>query len=220
MNDPNDKYEVNDNKLKFFNYHEYLTKDYKSLEPKDVDKLVVITHFMNNHVSRDSLAFKTTRIIRIPRTFETIYPDLIPQFSTIVPGNEPAAIQVANQNDFVVVGVHHDQKFGDTSMTPLLNYIDQDSLKQIIETINSYLVRAYYPSGINALESMIDIFTGTLYTKILNIFTDTYSKRQLKLMDDYLETINKDLSVKFYSPVSTGFTSVCINYETIPFKYP
>ncbi|CAH6723153.1 ras modification protein Erf4p [[Candida] jaroonii] len=208
MNNPDVKYEVNDNKLKFFNYHEYLTKDYKPLEPTDVEKSVVITHFMNNHVSKDSLAFKTTRIIRIPRTFETQYPDLVPQFSTIIPGEEPAAIQTPDQTNFQPVGECNDQKYGDTSMTPLLNYIDRESLKSIIETVNQYLVRAYHPSGINAFESMIDIFTGTLYTKILTIFTDTYSKRQLKSMNAYINTVNEDSTVKFYSPVTTGFTSV------------
>lgn len=218
MNNPTSKYGTYKDELKFFNYHEYLVKDYKLIvsahpetgiqtavcqSPLQNSHSLVITTFPNVHVDRDSLMFSSSRIIRIPRIYHTPYPDLIPQFSTFFPGKEPAAIIQKDQIDFEPVGIYDGAPFGVSSLTPLTNLIQIKDLEIIITKVNDFLNSAYNPFGVNGLESTIDILTGGFYSQVFSTFT----KKTLQRLETYLDEVNVKYDIQFISPSKTGFTS-------------
>lgn len=249
VNDPNLKYDAqkenslnesqvsdsNNEPLSFFNYHEFLINDYEFYDPShssktsstsplnttsSTKKSIVISHFPNNYAPISSPTYNTTRIIRIPRAYDThSLSYLIPQFSTYKPGMEPAALIDNDEKQFRAIGEFDNHNlFGPTSLTPLVpNLISEQELKQIIETTNSYLVEAFNPySFVNFLENTLDILTGTLYSKLFNRFILTNQSRQ-KLLDleTYIEievnenTFNKNnRDIRVISPRKSDYLSV------------
>lgn len=211
--------------LLFFNYHEYLSEKYEahpSSQNKSKAKSIVVNHFPNNHVPADSSAYATTRIIRIPRIFNTIeLSDIIPQFSAYTPGSEPAAINDKSGHSFQAVGIYDNNTFGDTSITPLIpDYMTEQEFHIIIDNINSCLYLAFDPYNIwNLTDSILDLLSANFYNKIVNnFFIECYSKRKLGQLERYIENdINLKMlgnrpGLKILSPRKSGYLSVCIVY--------
>ncbi|CCH44930.1 Ras modification protein ERF4 [Wickerhamomyces ciferrii] len=164
-------------KLLFFNYHEYMVKNYTSLETgvSDIyDQALVITHFP----SYTSSEVEQKRIVRIPRVF-TEQGIIYPQFSTLLPGRESAAIKSQDLSDdeiegFIPKGIYDGELFGVTSESPLSNYFNEDEFKSIMDRINVNLQDCYTSSHLwNILEFIFDMLTFW----ILSDFFKFQSKR-------------------------------------------
>ncbi|EGV64134.1 ras modification protein erf4 [Yamadazyma tenuis] len=179
--------------LQFFNYHEYLVNDYvpvsQSVNPKH--QAIVVTNFPNIYAALGSTMYKHTRIVRIPRTFDTVdNPDLVPQFSTLELGKEPAAIIKHEETHFEVAGSANGSAFGATSLTVLSNLVAPAELVDIVSTINTHLYAAFDPYGYaNAIESVVDILTATLYSKVFN--GRLHTKRHLQKLHAYIDHVNE-----------------------------
>lgn len=245
VNDPNLKYGLNNSSevspetanepLSFFNYHEFLLNEYNICENKELtketerstetpgnhlkiqDSAIVINHFPNPYVPRDSDEYKTTRIVRIPRQFDSgPNADFVPQFSIFTPGNEPAAIIAEDLPRFSAVGEFQGDFFGKTSATPLVpNWVSHTELKEIVTTINAMLKVALSPGQAETwLDNVLDFFTATLYSRLFtNNVRDTFYKRKIAEVESYVETVNKMLGkrnprLRLISPVESAFLSL------------
>lgn len=203
-NDPNTKYQSD---LEFFNYHEFLAHDYEA--PKRSGP-VVVNHFPNPHVPKELLLYSSTRVIRIPRIFDSNPLSYsVPQFSTYTPGAEPAAIVATGVYDFDPVGKLDDTVFGVTSVTPLVpSYLSSEELREIVNTVNEFLEKAFSASW---AENIIDILSATLYSKLF----PTQCQRVLKVLDEYLGDVNARLAkvhpdLRVFSPAECAFLTLDI----------
>lgn len=165
--------------LLFFNYHEYMVNNYTLIgsDMSDIhEQSIVITHFPNYSVEEDSEISKTTRIVRIPRTFN-IKGIVYPEFSTVLPGSEPAAIQetitgTSESEDvaiskFVPKGIYEGQIFGTTSVSPLNCYFNDDEFSQLMKSINSRIRNCYTSYHFwNILEFFLDMLTFWLLSDL------------------------------------------------------
>lgn len=225
-NNPNSKYgqfpeAATDEQLLFFNYHEFLVNKYsdgQSEVPVHHKQALVISHFPNNYVPTESVAYRQTRIVRIPRDYaakELSY--MIPQFSSYLPGTEPASLKQA-ENEFTVVGKYDYSAFGSSSCPPLIpKYLSEAEYKQIIGDINEYLLEAFSPYNWKvALENFLDVATGTLYSKLFNRFiVGNTSQTKLQQLETFVqEEINqrllKNRDIRVISPRRSGYLSVSI----------
>lgn len=218
MNDPLTKYAgLNTAKdLVFFNYHEYLVSEYTPITSPTNDQSaikdgyvntntnnspsLVINHFPNPYTARDGDLFWKTRIIRIPRIYdqtEELY--MVPQFSTHIPGHEPAALSKENIVEFQEAGIYRGYSYGITSHTPLVpQWLSEDEYRDIVKTINTLLYEATTPqNSATWLDSALDFFTGTLYTTFFSKFIrDSKFVRDLKKVEAYVEEVNARLRQK------------------------
>jgi hypothetical protein len=162
-------------KLLFFNYHEYSLKNYALVgaDQEDIhDQALIVTHFPNPYVLRGSKLFHETRVVRIPRLFN--YDKfLVPQFSTCLPGGEPAAIVDETSQGFQVKGEFARQFFGTSSSSPLNEYLSDEEFKSIVKGVNELIKRAYNGWSIrNVLLFTLDIlsmwFLGDLIRSLTN----------------------------------------------------
>ena len=218
--------EEKDGALSYFNYHEFLSADYQFLEDSRMRKEdtsstkeanIVINHFPNNHVPFDSLAYHDTRVVRIPRIFDTIrYSHIVPQFSLYVPGREPAALELQNSS-FLPIGRFDNNVFGSSSMTPLVpNYMSEQEFVDIVRTVNQYLYDAFNPFSLwNICDNLLDFLTANLYNQVFhNLLTETHSKRKLMALERYIEKLNdevlieRDSCLKILSPRRSAYLSV------------
>ncbi|ODV81604.1 uncharacterized protein CANTADRAFT_45198 [Suhomyces tanzawaensis NRRL Y-17324] len=203
INDPNTKYAhkpepqetPTKDKLLFFNYHEFLTSDYKSNQSITTDTSLVVNHFPNNYEAKESLQHSSTRIVRIPRVYDTNrYSDVIPQFSVHVPGKEPAALTGSSSEadqGYEVSGVFDDNWFGLTSLTPLVpGWLSVEEFTAIVTRINQLLYDALNPFDYrNAFQSVLDVMSGGT----LSLLVNPYSKKKLLELESYIDT---DVNVK------------------------
>lgn len=88
---------INPNYEKFNNEMNNSESSYSNqkIQGKDLtipNKPVLMCHFPNSYYPSTSAHFKQTRIVRIPREFQK-YGDIVPQFSTYYPGEEPGALK-------------------------------------------------------------------------------------------------------------------------------
>lgn len=160
----------------FFNYHEYSVKNYKLTNEQHEDiheQSLVITHFPNPYVPKDSLEFKETRVVRIPRTFNS-KGALFPEFSTSLPGNEAAAIFDGDSSSFIIKGEHRGQLFGTSSTSPLSMLLSDQEFKLIIEHVNMLLKEAYNPW---TMTNVIWFLLEVLSLRFLGNFVTSPSKR-------------------------------------------
>lgn len=225
--------------IKFYNYHEYVLHTAEdqveelgySLPPPSADAqqpTVLLTHFQNPYTTSTSPSSRKTRIIRIPREFHT-HGDLIPQFSTYFPGEEPGALappeiakgkptdngedgggevessQIQNATNSNIIN-------GFSSISPLKLYISAQELAGIVQTINKYLQDALSPY---TFRNMADFLLNMTFCWLLEVFREPYSKKRLKELEEYIQEVNKDLEfrgkqVRFISPLRSGYLSVCI----------
>lgn len=210
---PDSKY-THKEPLLFFNYHEFLVHDYTPVDQQTDEintqkQALVINHFPNIYAPLDSITYNQTRVIRIPRSFDNIdYPDLIPQFSTYIPGNEPSGIIKNGQKEFEINGEWEGNKFGSTSLTPLSNIIEPSALVSIIENINKIIYIAYDPyNPMNFINGVLDVLSGSLYSTIFNRFL--HDKRGIRDLERYIDEVNsKNDQFRIILPKLTGFLSL------------
>lgn len=235
MNDPSTRCDQEiQEPLSFFNYHEYLTDSYtpfidtvssnhghegsksSSTGPSHQEVSIVINHFPNPYTTRDSALYHTTRIVRIPRAFDThdkLY--MVPQFSTYTPGKEPAAI-VNNESGSESVGLYDGTAFGVTSATALVPmYLSADELSEVVGTINKLSEEAAVPNLTTTIENVLDFLSATLYSRIFGgRAKGSHVKRRIAKLEEYVEKINRDFLQKRHSllclvsPVKSAFLSL------------
>lgn len=238
MNTPDTKYKKYDDKsaskedgpLLFFNYHEFTVDDYNRMkyESETDGKALVVTHFPNNDTTRWSDEYANTRIVRVPRIFNTSdESDIIPQFSSYILGNEPAAFTEkgkAPDTKFSPIGVYEGEMFGSLSRTPLVpGLISEECFLEIITNVNRYLKDAFNPYSFwNFKDNVLDMFSGTLYSKVFCTFIrESHCKRKLDDLERYVsQEVNLKLlknapDVKVMSPRRTGYLSVCITCSIV-----
>lgn len=212
MNDPMTKYasKAPPEDLVFFNYHEFLVADYATLPSQDSQENInqnesalpslVINHFPNPYAPQDSNLYDRTRIVRIPRIFDTcdeLY--IIPQFSTFLPGKEPAAMLSASVECYKDAGIYTDRKFGTTSFTPLVpRWLSAEELLEIVETVNKHVYTACSSSDLTSvLESLLDILTGSLFTVILSVLGfKSAPQRKMLALEQFVTEKNLYLALK------------------------
>ena len=211
-----DKYnllkEEKDPKLVFFNYHEFLAPNQDSSQPA-----LVINHFPNFYAETSSSTFHKTRIVRIPRCYDTVaYSDLVPQFSTVYPGHEEGAIKL-DEGGNVTNGFYDGAKFGTTSEIVGFENVLQEDLLGTIKQINELLYDAFYPFHVVTLiENVLDVLTGGLFIQILNVLSlYTHTKRKVLELEQFVENVNdkwQPKDVQIISPRKMGYLSLCIAY--------
>ncbi|EGW31959.1 uncharacterized protein SPAPADRAFT_71503 [Spathaspora passalidarum NRRL Y-27907] len=195
------------NDLSFFNYHEFLVPQSKYS--------LVINHYPNNYASSNSTTQLNTRIIRIPRCYETTeFSDLIPSFSLYYPGKEPGAI---TQEHLDVQGTYDGNIFGITSDFRL--EINSNELQEIVRQVNQYLYNAFYPYSIPTLfENVLDLITGGMFSQLSNLVgVRSHTKRTLLQLEQYITDVNskfkeREIDVVIISPRKSGYLSVCIAF--------
>lgn len=209
---------------KFFNYHEYVVTNYRALEEQEArehgpEYPICVTHFPNIYVPESSEEFKTTRVVRIPRRFESSTE--FPSFSTDLPGFEPAALPDPHNRHFVPVGEYQGQLFGDSSVSPLANYISQEEWASIISDINGLLAAAYNPVQFrNFANVVLDYFTLNFWS----IVAPYILKHPLQKLEDYVAELNhsdmcKSKGIKIVSPRENSYLSVCIKQKKLQLQY-
>ncbi|KAH3674726.1 hypothetical protein WICMUC_003076 [Wickerhamomyces mucosus] len=219
-------------KLNFFNYHEYSSSLYNKLNQSQPNQNntnpLIITHFPNNYVPLNSNEYLNTRIVRIPRIFNNIKGLEFPEFSTVLPGNEDAAIISSNiesnskVKEFIIQGQsnHDGQYYGYTSISPLNLYFNNtdNEFEIIMVEINRLIKNSYNTFTLwNFLEYFIDLIGFWLISEIWEI----KSKNQLNKLETYIENLNKSWefqhrNIKIISPRRSGYLSVSflkINYN-------
>ncbi|OBA23988.1 hypothetical protein METBIDRAFT_10185 [Metschnikowia bicuspidata var. bicuspidata NRRL YB-4993] len=219
MNDPLAKYAgANTAKhLVFFNYHEYLVSEYRPLNfaegspqqnlnsgedqaHQEHRPALVVSHFPNVYAAYGGELYGRTRIVRVPRIYdlcEELY--MVPQFSAYVPGHEPAALTSEAVTEFQVCGAYGGQKFGVTSLTPLVpQWLTKNEFRDIVQTINKLLHEAATPHGKHTwLENMVDFFSGALYSTFYSKYlVASNSELKMKALDAYVESVNISLRAK------------------------
>ncbi|CCK67837.1 Shr5p KNAG_0A01480 [Huiozyma naganishii CBS 8797] len=202
----------------FFNYHEFVETFYGNLDTPNgrcehsESQSITITHFPNPYCAIDSLEFQTTRVVRIPRRFETTLE--YPCFSTMLPGNEPAAIVDATDGkEFVPHGVYDDgQLFGYSSVSPLSLYFTQEEFEVIVTQVNRYIAKSFRASS---PYNVFDIAVGILTLGLWSLLSHWHELQpvSLKKLDRYILHLNS--STKFSSqgisiinPKRSGFLSL------------
>lgn len=201
---------IGDNVIPYqqYNYHEYFVhpEEYASQmsylqNPNFLDKQgncikkleipekpVLVCHFPNSYVDPTSIKFRQTRIVRIPREYQT-YGDLVPQFSVYYPGNEPGALHSLNwelrqsKGKTPKNGLLEERSWMTPAYHPLELYISPSELDYIVKTVNSILKEAFWPyTWKNAVETFVQILTcftaGYIIHLIINISSMLSSKPQ------------------------------------------
>lgn len=172
---------ASDNAL-FFNYHEFSFSFYDDLGsedgmPKehDEDHKLCVTHFPNVYAPRGSAEFQMTRVVRVPRRFDESRDSLeTPQFSTQLPGSEPAAIVGDNSGGsggsggFVRCGRYDTggHVFGCSSVSPLSEHLNAAELAEVVGRVNEHLRRVEYAvyGWRNLGGVLLDALTGGLWS--------------------------------------------------------
>ncbi|SCU97340.1 LAME_0F19350g1_1 [Lachancea meyersii CBS 8951] len=199
----------------FFNYHEFSVTRYidigdtQETEHTD-DQALCITHFPNVYCALGSLQFRETRLVRIPRRFE-FHVD-IPEFSTQLPGQEPAAlVNSATNKRFVARGIYQGQVYGLSSVSPLSGHLSDAEFQEIVETVNAFLRQAYTcTSKQNFVNAVLDTLTFHLW----NVMAIRMFKSPLLALEDYVRVLNAspwfyERKLRLISPRRSGYLSVC-----------
>lgn len=213
------------NQLLFFNYHEYSIKLYSLIGSSTIDSHpnpLIATHFPNIHALNNSEQFKKTRIVRIPRCY-TGNGIIYPQFSTVLPGYEEAAINYEESNGngdednssnnfekhekrFIIKGSYEGQLYGWNSVSPLSNYLTNEEFHEIMTNINDLLAKGNNPFTI---WNIIDYILGLLTFWLISLVIKPRSKKHLQELEDYIKETNTKLkNVKIISPRRSSYLSV------------
>lgn len=245
VNDPQTKYSQNaapseeppSTPLLFFNYHEFLINNYYKpapcnesglssaptkktpVSPEFHEKALVVSHYPNTYVSKDSSTYRNTRIVRIPRAYENVPAAYgIPQFSVYTPGAEPASLTEGGDGAFSPLGEYDNAVFGPTSVPPLIPHqMSAAQLEEAVKRVNSYLMQALDPyNAVNVAENVLDVVSGTLYSKVVNgLGAKRRSHRILMELEEYIKGINAEMDkrgveARFMSPRRAGYLSLDI----------
>lgn len=201
----------------FFNYHEFAETFYVDIgsdgqfHEHDEDHRIYMTHFPNIYVPQDSEELKTTRIVRIPRRFDTTVETLC--FSTCLPGSEPAAfINPQEGQRFVPHGIYDNgQLFGRSSVSPLSQYFTQSDFEQIMTPINKILSEA---TATFTWYNIIDLILDVLTLGSWHLISKYSMADPLLRLESYVAEVNelpllKNNKIKIISPRRSGYLSVC-----------
>lgn len=203
----------------FFNYHEYAERYYIDLlsptqySEHSEDYGLCITHFPNIYFPKGSKEFSDTRIVRIPRRFDTTLD--CPCFSTYLPGSEPAAlINETDQDKFVPHGFYdNDQVFGFSSISPLNEFLTQSEFEEIVAPINNLLRKG---SNTYSLFNIIGLLADALTLGLWDWVLAKYVVRDpMYEVEDYVVKLNQtsmftERQIKIHSPRTSGYLSVCV----------
>ncbi|ANZ77303.1 BA75_05188T0 [Komagataella pastoris] len=193
--------------LFFYNYHEFSIYDYKKIGEPTVrahDKPLIITHFDNPYISLLSTG-RGTRIVRVPRVHD-VPGDSCIRFSTVLPGEEPAAIRADEQTDkehaseaqpFTIDGIYEEHGYGITSHSPLSNIFTDEEFQKVVTEINRLL-----KAKRNWWMEKLSIFAFG----ILSFYTQTS-------VDDYViqknrEWEEKNIDARIIPPSWNGYLSL------------
>ncbi|RKP32084.1 hypothetical protein METBISCDRAFT_21809 [Metschnikowia bicuspidata] len=205
----------------FFNYHEFVahgepilvsglnTRQQDAKPPLDL----VINHFPNVYVPQGSPVYERTRIVRIPRAYDS-HPDSvrIPQFSLYTPGKEP--LSLVSTDNTSAYSMHDGYMYGTTSMTPLVPLLlSEAELLEIVRNVNSLFQRVFPPMGwVSAMTSVADFLTGSLFSAVLRGLGRNGADALAEL-EEYTECVNLRFSgrhrdLKMVSLRESGFLSL------------
>lgn len=224
-----------DNDVLFFNYHEFQETYYIEVNspddgPKEHDMAhsIVVTHFPNIYVPQGSIEWGTTRIVRIPRSYDQRV--TYPCFSEYLPGHEPAAIiahdEKENDNNntrFVCRGKspRDGQWYGSSSVSPLSIYLTQERFQEIVREINRLIGEDFQLGGWrNMVDLILEWFTFGLvdFSKIFyNLSGDKSTK-----VDKYIKVLNSSdefvqYGIKIIPLARSGYLS--LDFQ-IPYPTP
>lgn len=208
---------VTGSKALFFNYHEYTERYYADIDDPNQyrehteDESISITHFPNVYAPRNSVEFMNTRLVRIPRRFESTLDT--PYFSTQLPGHEPAAIRNnADGNNFVPHGIFDDGNvFGYSSISPLSMYITEDEFDEIMNNVNKLLKKGYETfSWINLIDIVIGVLTLGLWTWLSHY---VLHRGSITTLENYIAELNgtelfQQNKIQIISPRKSGYLSL------------
>lgn len=221
--------ETSDLQLKFYNYQEYTIRDYEPIRENNKvasNVPLVATHFNNPYVDTNSELYRKTRIVRIPRVYTEEVS--VPQFSTFMPGFEPAALvdplvnnvkesnqQATTKNvpKFIPKGrTAENEIFGTSSVSPLSDYLTDEELKEIVDKINEMLRQAYKSfTWYNIITVIFHFLTIQIFQK-MGILKDQATISLIQL-DDYILELNMTIlvhkNIKIIRPSTSGYLSVC-----------
>ncbi|RCK65045.1 Ras modification protein ERF4 [Candida viswanathii] len=205
-------------KLIYFNYNEYVASGTQGSreqpqEPSEIS--IVVNHFPNIYEDMKSSAYQQTRIVRIPRIYDTLdFPDLVPQFSKFYPGTESGAITLSEYN----FGEFDGEIFNESSsIEGLENVVSKDELESIVDHVNTLLALAFNPYNKWALlENILELLTGGLFLQIMNLLgVYSYTRRKVQELEHYVDEVNqknqeKNVDFKIISPRVSGYLSLDI----------
>lgn len=218
-------------RLLFFNYHEHQIHRYRiPTEPQDDfhEQSIIVTHFPNPYTRPDTLETHSTRIVRVPRVFNS-RGARYPEFSIQLPGEEDAAIKDddnGSYHQFLPKAEYNRQWYGSSSVSPLSLYLSDVEFREIVQGVNKLSKTAYESwSILNVVELVLDIFTLWLFMDLVmpiskhvgkgcfvSYFYDVLTSRQnLQRLEDYVEEVNSKLTargVRIISPRRSGYLSV------------
>ncbi|CAI5013230.1 BEM_HP_G0022420.mRNA.1.CDS.1 [Saccharomyces cerevisiae] len=186
----------------FFNYHEFSYSFYEDLGSEDAkptehdeDHKLCITHFPNVYAARGSAEFQVTRVVRVPRRFDESRSNLeTPQFSTQLPGSEPAAIVGDDGTSFVRCGRYDigDHVFGCSSVSPLSEYLSAAELAEVVHRVNGFLLReegeVFGWRNLSGL--LLDMLTGGLWSWVLGPLLSRPVFQESLALEQYVAQLN------------------------------
>lgn len=206
----------------FYNYNEYAISTYVALSeitpspaepptPRLQTLPLIVTHFPNLYIPHGVCPPTPTRIVRIPR----VYPftcETFPQFLMDLPGQEKGALGLtetsAERGCFCPQGIHLNQVFGITSVSPLSTHLTLELFREVVGQVNRHLQEAHNPFSFrNMLDTVMDLFSLGLSTVVLR----PHAKTVLTALDALVERLNVQLrvhSVELISPSRSGYLSV------------
>lgn len=194
----------------FYNYHEYHCPYNESL---------IITHHPNPypHPYLD----RETRVVRIPRLPTTDFP----QFSNCLPGLEPAAItgrdECKTEDDRLVfvpsANTYMNQRFGNTSVSPLSNFIEELEFTTIVDKINSYLYDIYAGTNSNMFWLLLNSVFLDIPSIIILLAQKVLCMQLLQAkntkLEAYVDSINctfraQGRTIRIVQPRESGYLSL------------
>ncbi|EJS41831.1 shr5p [Saccharomyces arboricola H-6] len=215
----------------FFNYHEFSYSFYEDLSSAnakptehDEDHKLCITHFPNVYAARGSAEFQMTRVVRVPRRFDESRGSLeTPQFSTQLPGSEPAAIVVDCDDDgddgrFVRCGRYDTggHVFGCSSVSPLSDHLSAAELAGVVRRVNWLLLReegmVYGWRNLGGVA--LDALTGGLWSWVLGPLLPGSVFQESLALEQYVAQLNSpggllyDRGVRLVLPRRSGCLSL------------
>ncbi|CAI4036215.1 hypothetical protein SMKI_15G0530 [Saccharomyces mikatae IFO 1815] len=187
----------------FFNYHEFSYSFYEDLGSKnakptehDEDHKLCITHFPNVYAARGSSEFQVTRVVRVPRRFDESRSSLdTPQFSTQLPGDEPAAIVGDDERSGFVGFGRYDtggHVFGCSSVSPLSDHLSAAEFAEIVCRVNEFLLReeGCVYGWRNMCCLVLDILTGGLWSWVLGPLLSRPVFQESLVLEQYVAQLN------------------------------
>ncbi|QHS76017.1 Shr5p [Saccharomyces paradoxus] len=186
----------------FFNYHEFSYSFYEDLGSEDAkptehdeDHKLCITHFPNVYAARGSAEFQVTRVVRVPRRFDECRTSLeTPQFSTQLPGSEPAAIVGDDGSRFARCGRYDTggHVFGCSSVSPLSEHLSAAELAEVVHRVNGFLLReeGKVYGWCNLCGLVFDMLTGGLWSWVLGPLLSRLVFQESLALEQYVAQLN------------------------------